>query len=113
LKMEEEYHSGKYSVEESNIRQFALVTASEEHIAEFVASAVKVRDGFTGFVDYCRREGLRLVIVSSCLDLYVAPTLAKLGLSDLEFHSASTRSTTSSTTTRSSLRAWVSLPRGC
>ena len=90
--MEKEYHSGLYSVEESNIRQFALVTASEEHIAEFVASAVKVRDGFTGFVSYCRREGLKLLIVSSGLDLYIAPTLAKFGLSDLEFHSAHARS---------------------
>ena len=91
--MEREYHSGLYSVEESNIRQFGLVTASEEHIAEFVVSAVKVRDGFTGFVNYCRREGLKLVIVSSGLDLYIAPTLARLGLSDLEFYSARTRST--------------------
>ncbi len=91
--MEREYHSGAYSVEESNIRQFALIDETEDRIAEFVTSTVKVRDGFAEFVRYCRREGLKLVVVSSGLDLYIAPTLAKLGLSDLEFHSATARST--------------------
>ena len=85
--MEREYHSGAYSVEESNIRQFALVNETEERIAEFVTSTVKVRDGFAEFVRYCRREGLKLVVVSSGLDLYINPVMDQLGFDHLEIRS--------------------------
>ena len=87
LKMEEEYHSGKYSVEESNIRQYPLVKASKEEIEEFVLGGVVVRYAFDEFVEYCRGEGIRLVIVSSGLDLYIRPTMDQLGFEHLEVYS--------------------------
>ena len=85
--MEEEYVSGKYSVEESNIRQFAHVKAgSKEEVEEFVVGHVVIRNGFEDFVGYCQRVGVGLVVVSSGLDLYVKPTLRRLGLDHLEAH---------------------------
>ena len=93
--MEKEYSAGKYSVEESNIRQFALVGANREEIAEFVATQVVVRDGFKEFVDHCRDAGIRLVVVSSGLDLYIKPTMRRLGLPDLQVFSATARFTAS------------------
>ena len=90
-RMDEEYHAGKYSVEESNIRQFALVPATAKDIEDFVFSEVVVRDGFADFVEYCRSEGVRLVVVSSGLDLYIDPTLRRIGLDHLEVHSGQAR----------------------
>ena len=85
--MEDEYLEGKLSVEESNIAQFALITADRREIEEYVLGAVVVRFAFDEFVDYCRGEGIRLVVVSSGLDLYIRPVMVQLGLNDLEVHS--------------------------
>ena len=88
VRMEEEYVSGKYSVEESNIRQFPLVRADRRLIEELVRRDAGVRPGFEAFVEYCRREGIRPVIVSSGLDLYIHPVLGQLGLDGIEVYSA-------------------------
>lgn len=85
--MEDEYEAGKYSVEESNIRQFALVKADEKEIEDFILGVVVVRYDFDQFVNYCHGEGIRLVIVSSGLDLYIKPTMELLGFDHLEMHS--------------------------
>ena len=85
--MEKEFVSGKYSVEESNIRQFALVKADKKAIEDLVLGDVVVRYAFDEFVDYCHGVGIRLVVVSSGLDLYIDPTLVQLGLEHLEVHS--------------------------
>ena len=91
--MEEEFLSGKYSVEESNIRQFALVRADEAEIVDFVLGEVAFRYAFDEFVDYCQGEGIKLVIVSSGLDLYISPPLGQLGFDHLEVHSGKARVT--------------------
>ena len=84
---EEEYLAGKYSVEESNIRQFPLVKATRGEIEAFVLAEVVVRDGFGEFVAYCQRTGIRLAVVSSGLDMYIEPTMRREGLEHLEVHS--------------------------
>ena len=86
--LECEYHAGKYSVEESNVRQYALITVSKKEIEEFARTKVVVRESFGGFVDYCRNAGIELVVVSSGLDLYINPTITREGLDGLEVHSA-------------------------
>ena len=86
--MEEEYIQGKYSVEQSNVRQFALVSASKQEIEEEVRERTVVREGFSEFVSYCRDESIRFVVVSSGLDLYIEPVMEMLGLSDVEVQSA-------------------------
>ena len=93
--MEEEHLAGRYSVEESNIRQFALVGAAREEIEEFVLSNVLVREGFQEFAGYCAANGVRLVVVSSGLDLYIGPTMRRIGLDHLEVHSATAEVTES------------------
>ena len=86
-KMEEEYLSGVYSVEESNIRQYALIKAGKREIEEFVLGGVVVRYAFDEFVDYCQGEGIRLAVVSSGLDLYIRPIMDQLGFDHLEVYS--------------------------
>lgn len=88
-RMEEDYLAGRCSLEESNIRQYARLQASQKDLSEFVLTQVVVRDGFEGFVGYCQSQGIRLVVVSSGLDLYVRPTMKRLGLDLLEVYSAS------------------------
>jgi len=86
--MEREYLEGKYSVEESNIRQFALIHGVERsELEDFVRRNVRVRDGFAGFVEHCRAEGIGFVVVSSGLDLYIRPVLEQAGLGGVPFHS--------------------------
>ena len=91
--MEDDYAAGKLSVEESNIRQFGLVKATRQEIEEFVRGDVVVRYAFDEFVDYCLGEGVRLVVVSSGLDIYVNTTLETLGFDQLEVHAGVTEVT--------------------
>ena len=94
VKMEEEYYSGKYSVEESNVRQYGLIRASQEEIENFVLGSVVIRYAFDQFVEYCGGEGIRLVIVSSGLDLYINPTLQQMGFDRFEVYSGKAEAAT-------------------
>ena len=85
--IEEDYRAGKYSVEECNIRKYATVRASREDIEYFVRRQTEVRDAFAEFVSYCQEQGVRLVIVSCGLDVYIKPILCKFGLDMLEMNS--------------------------
>ena len=86
--MEREYYAGRFSVEESNIRQFARIVASQVEIERYVMRHSRVRAAFVPFVARCRGAGIRFVLASSGLDLYIRPILASLGLEDLETYSA-------------------------
>jgi len=85
--MEEEYIQGKYTVEQSNVRQFAMISASKQELEEVIRERTVVREGFPEFVSYCRDESIRFVVVSSGLDLYIKPVMEMLGLSDVEVYS--------------------------
>ena len=65
---------------------YAQVDADRETVLDFVLGLVVVRYDFDQFVNYCRGESIRLVIVSTGLDLYITPTLELLGFEDLETH---------------------------
>ncbi|MCH8061535.1 MAG: HAD-IB family phosphatase [Chloroflexi bacterium] len=85
--MEEDFLAGRCSPEENIARQFKLIKASKQDIEDFVLGNVVLRPEFGEFVDYCRGVGLRLVIVSSGLDIYINLILGLLELEDLEVHS--------------------------
>lgn len=87
LQIEEDYRAGKYSVEECNIRQYAVLKASREDIRQFVHREIIFREAFAEFVSYCQRQSIRFVIVSSGLDAYISPILSKYGLENLETNS--------------------------
>lgn len=88
--MENDYEAGALSVEESNIRQFGLMIATRHEVEAFVRRNVVIRYGFREFANYCQNENVRLVIVSSGLDIYVNTTLVSLGLDHLEIHAGET-----------------------
>ncbi len=91
--MEQEYVSGKFTVEESNIRQYARLRASRQKIEEFVRGDVVVRYAFDEFADYCHGTGIRLSVVSSGLDFYVNTTIDALDLEGVDVHAARTEFT--------------------
>lgn len=74
------------SEEQRLAAQYANVAADRESVLDFVLGVVVVRYDFDQFVNYCRGESIRLVVVSTGLDLYVMPTMELLGFDDLEIH---------------------------
>jgi 2-hydroxy-3-keto-5-methylthiopentenyl-1-phosphate phosphatase len=83
-----EYKEHKISVGEFNTKAFAMVKADKPTLLEALKGKVKVRAGFHELVNYCRRRGFRLVIVSNGLDFYIGATLKDLGLENIEVHAA-------------------------
>ena len=83
-----EYKEHKISVGEFNTKAFAMVEADKPTLLEALKGKVKVRAGFHELVNYCRRRGFRLVIVSNGLDFYIEATLKDLGLENIEVHAA-------------------------
>ena len=65
---------------------YAQVDADKETVLDFALGLVVVRYDFDQFVNYCRGESIRLVVVSTGLDLYIQPTLDLLGFEELEIH---------------------------
>ena len=84
----QKYKEGRISVGEFNTRAFAMVRADKDRLLEALEGRVKVRAGFDELVNYCLRQGFRLVIVSNGVDFYIESVLKGLGLKDLEVHAA-------------------------
>ena len=91
--IEANYSSGLISVEESNRQLFAHMNTDAQKIHGYVTNVVKIRPGFLSFVEFCSTNNIKLVIVSSGLDIYIKPILQNLGLSDLELRSGVTSPT--------------------
>jgi len=83
-----EYKEHKISVGEFNTKAFAMVKADKPALLAALQDKVKVRAGFQDLVNYCRRKGFRLVIVSNGLDFYIEAILKDLGLKNIEVHAA-------------------------
>ena len=83
-----QYKEHKISVGEFNTKAFAMVKADKTTLVGALEGKVKVRAGFHELVNYCRRKGFRLVIVSNGLDFYIEATLKNLDLKNIEVHAA-------------------------
>ena len=83
-----EYKEHRISVGEFNTKAFSMINADKPTLVKALDSKIKVRAGFHELVNYCRRKGYRLVIVSNGLDFYIEATLKNLGLNNLEVHAA-------------------------
>jgi 2-hydroxy-3-keto-5-methylthiopentenyl-1-phosphate phosphatase len=83
-----QYREHKISVGEFNTKAFAMVKADKPTLLGALKGKVKVRVGFQELVNYCRKKGFRLVIVSNGLDFYVKAVLKDLELKNIEVHAA-------------------------
>ena len=86
----DEYSSGKISVGAFNKKVFGMMIADRKTMTDFVLNnpRVKVRSGFKEFIDYCKNNGIEVVIVSNGLTFYIEAILDKLGISGLVIHAA-------------------------
>ena len=92
-KLLSEYQAGEISVGAFNTKAFAMVKADKQALLDliFTSGRIKIRPGFPELVNYCSQNGLKFVIVSNGQDFYIKDILEKLGLTDVEFHSARSR----------------------
>ena len=88
-----EYQAGEISVGAFNTKAFAMVKADKQALLDLISASgrIKIRPGFPELVNYCSQNGLKFVIVSNGQDFYIKDILEKLGLTDVEFHSARSR----------------------
>jgi 2-hydroxy-3-keto-5-methylthiopentenyl-1-phosphate phosphatase len=86
----EQYSNGKISVAVFNKKVFGMVKADEKTMTDFVLNSprVKTRRGLWEFFDYCKRKGIRVIIVSNGLMFYIEAILKKKGISGIEIHAA-------------------------
>jgi 2-hydroxy-3-keto-5-methylthiopentenyl-1-phosphate phosphatase len=82
------YKEHKISVGEFNTKAFAMVKDDKPTLLEALKGEVKVRAGLRELVNYCRKRGFRLVIVSNGLDFYIEAILKDIGLKNIEMHAA-------------------------
>ncbi|MDZ4230504.1 MAG: MtnX-like HAD-IB family phosphatase [Dehalococcoidales bacterium] len=85
-----EYEAGRISVGRFNMEAFSMIKVGREALLEVVRRKTKVRPGFKEMVAYCRRRGIRFVIVSNGLDFYIKEIMDGLGLEDVEIFAART-----------------------
>jgi 2-hydroxy-3-keto-5-methylthiopentenyl-1-phosphate phosphatase len=83
-----DYREHVISVGEFNTSAFSMVKADKDRLLGALEGRVNVRAGFQEMVNYCLRQGVRLVIVSNGLDFYIGAVLKSLGLADIQVHAA-------------------------
>ena len=85
-----QYERGSISVGRFNREAFAMVKADRDAVLKSVMGAIRVRLGLQEFAAFCRRTGIRLVIVSNGLDFYIREILGTRGLDWIESFAALT-----------------------
>ena len=86
----DEYSHGDISVGTFNKKVFGMMQADKKTMTDFVLTSdrVKIRPGFTEFLDYCKKKDYKIVIVSNGLTFYIEAILGKLGVDGLDIHAA-------------------------
>lgn len=67
-----------------------MMIVDKKTMTDFVVNnpRVKVRQGFKEFIDYCKNNGIEVVIVSNGLIFYIEAILERLGINGLAIHAA-------------------------
>ncbi len=89
----ERYQHQEVTLGEFNANVFAMVKADRKQLLEIVDAHVRTRDGFSEFIDFCRKVNYRTVFVSNGLDFYIDYILHKCGISNAEIHASVTEFT--------------------
>lgn len=86
----DEYSAGDITVGAFNKMVFGMMQADVKTLTNFVLTdpRVKVRPGLKEFIDYCKKQGIDIIIVSNGLTFYIEALLKKLGIRGLEIHAA-------------------------
>jgi 2-hydroxy-3-keto-5-methylthiopentenyl-1-phosphate phosphatase len=90
-KLNDDYEAGKMTVGHFNDAAIAMVRATKRAMLEAIQGKITVRPGFIAFVDFCRHNNWRLVLVSNGFEFYIEHILNKIGLTGIEYHAARLR----------------------
>lgn len=72
------FHAGEISFVELLRRIFEPVAATPDEVRAFALAHARFRPGFAELLATCRQRGVRFVLASGGLDLYIRPALTKL-----------------------------------
>ena len=72
------FHAGEISFVELLRRIFEPVAATPDEVQAFALAHARFRPGFAELLATCRQRGVRFVLASGGLDLYIRPALTKL-----------------------------------
>ncbi len=81
----EDWKAGRISSSECLVRECENTVVSREALNQLLDGHT-LTPGFGCLVEFCRREGIPLTILSDGLDYYIEFILAKYGLSEVPFH---------------------------
>jgi 2-hydroxy-3-keto-5-methylthiopentenyl-1-phosphate phosphatase len=81
--LDRQLDAGKISFKDCVLQQFSMLAGTREEMVEFCQRELQLRPGFKEFVQYCRDEGHKVVIVSEALDFMIAAILERERLGDL------------------------------
>jgi 2-hydroxy-3-keto-5-methylthiopentenyl-1-phosphate phosphatase len=86
----EEYAANKITVGAFSKKVFSMITADEKTLTDFVLNSpkAKTRRGLWELLDYCKRKGIKVFVVSNGLRFYIEAILKKKGINDVEIHAA-------------------------
>jgi 2-hydroxy-3-keto-5-methylthiopentenyl-1-phosphate phosphatase len=85
-KVVSQWLKGRISSKECLKKECELINITKSELRKFALSQ-KIDEQFPAFVDLCKREKLKLVIVSDGLDFYIKLILRKYGLEEVPFYS--------------------------
>ena len=85
-KIVSQWLKGEISSRECLTKECELIKLTKSELKKFALSQ-KIDGKFPDFVDLCKREKLKLVILSDGLDFYIKLILKKFGLEKLPFYS--------------------------
>ena len=71
---------GTVTLRDEIVGEYATVLASLDDVVEWTFERTRIRPGFAEFVELARREGWRLVVVSSGFNELIEPILAREGI---------------------------------
>ncbi len=89
-KIVSEWLKGRISSRECLEKECELIEITEKELKNFALSQ-KIDEHFSDFVDLCKRDKVRTVIVSDGLDYYIELILRKYRLQDIPFYSNTVR----------------------
>jgi len=82
--IDEQLERGEITFEESLEREFAMLKVSKKEILEALEHSTEFRPNFDILVDYCKKRGFPLIIVSGGLDFCIRHFLDLGGWSELK-----------------------------
>ena len=85
-----EYTSGQIPVGAFNKKVFGMMKADRKTMTDLVLNSdrVKIRPGFKELIEYCRKQGFKVIIISNGLTFYIEAILKNLEINGIDIYAA-------------------------